>query len=264
MKKYWRFRITNICNADCSFCHGEGFNRGLEKCFMPIGYFKTILSKVSVNDNVSITGGEPLLHPNAIEIIQLTVNKIDENCHLNTNGILLEGKLEELKRTKLSAIHVNLSTLDEVIYEKLYNIPFPKRLMPTLEHAKSLNFEIIINSVIIKNVNDTLENINSLIQFCSKNSYNLCFIEPYSETRNLDESKSFQIFFHKILTSFKMTIQQKLPSRLIYYNSNNTSVTIAAPCSPAQAENGIIEIDAFVVLENQLVKRFNKKDIISL
>jgi hopanoid biosynthesis associated radical SAM protein HpnH len=61
---------------------------------------------------VSIPGGEPLLHPQMVEIVEGLVAR-KKYVYLCTNAILLEGKLDEFKPSKYLTLSVHLDGLQE-------------------------------------------------------------------------------------------------------------------------------------------------------
>ena len=95
MKKYKKIyiEITNNCNLNCHFCPITK----REKRFMSITEYEEILKKISnYTDYVYLhVKGEPLLHPNIIEIIKLT-EKYNIKVNLTTNGTLFPKFAKEL------------------------------------------------------------------------------------------------------------------------------------------------------------------------
>jgi MoaA/NifB/PqqE/SkfB family radical SAM enzyme len=87
-----RINITRACNLDCEYCYIGRTNEFLDKTF--------IIKQVERYhpEKVTLTGGEPLLHPQVLDILQYL---IQQRIHVNmvTNGTLLNrfgGRLGEL------------------------------------------------------------------------------------------------------------------------------------------------------------------------
>lgn len=78
--------ITNICNLSCSFCALN--NR--EKKYMSINEFKIILDKIKPYTKYIYLHvmGEALIHPNILEIIEISV-KNGFYVQITTNGYLI-------------------------------------------------------------------------------------------------------------------------------------------------------------------------------
>lgn len=83
--------ITNNCNLNCSFCH----NNSRSKQFMSVKNFEYIISEIKKYTNYVYlhVKGEPLLHPNLKEILEICKrNNIKVN--ITTNGTLIKKQKE--------------------------------------------------------------------------------------------------------------------------------------------------------------------------
>lgn len=91
MKKFKKIyiEITNVCNLLCSFCPGTT----RKKYFMSVKEFEYIVEKVkSYTDYIFLhLMGEPLLHPDIAEILNIA-EKIGINVNITTNGTMLGEK----------------------------------------------------------------------------------------------------------------------------------------------------------------------------
>ena len=75
------FQITSLCNLNCKFCC-DSLKKTNHKRIYDI--YKCIETIAQTNiDTVSITGGEPLLHPDIIEIIEYIDSMGLENIFIN-------------------------------------------------------------------------------------------------------------------------------------------------------------------------------------
>ncbi len=90
---------TNKCNLACEGCYRQ--NDGTHKTLAEIQADLDVFNKWRTYDSVSIAGGDPLLHPNVVEIVRMVVADGHKPI-LNTNGLALtKPLLEELKRAGL-------------------------------------------------------------------------------------------------------------------------------------------------------------------
>lgn len=108
MKKYKKIyiEITNVCNLNCSFCSPVKRKRK----FMSTSEFETILKKVNNYTDIIYlhVKGEPLIHPQIIEMIQLA-EKYKLKVNITTNGVLFEKYSKELgKFNNISKINFSL------------------------------------------------------------------------------------------------------------------------------------------------------------
>ncbi len=265
MIRQWRLRITNKCNAKCSFCHGESSLLGKINAFIQPQFVELFFDKhVKRNDNVAITGGEPLLHPQICEIINIVYAKVKNNFHLNTNGILLGHKLSDLLKTELCDIHINITTFDSLLYKNIYKIEFPDKLQENIIKAQSTGLKITINSVVLQKINDDETSILNMIDICSRLCCDLTFIQEY-EIPYTDKSGGleFQNRFESILVTVGYSYLSTSIGRKKYAKSAH-QIIVAAPCAPHFAWNANEYVDSFVIMENQQIKKFSNSQIIQL
>jgi len=95
--------ITNKCNFNCQMC--QRFDLQVPIKEMALEDFKIIVSKLKGVKSIILTGwGEPLLHPNLIEMIKICKEK-KLAVRFTTNGSLLnEEKAQQLIDSGLDAI----------------------------------------------------------------------------------------------------------------------------------------------------------------
>lgn len=104
--------ITNNCNLKCSFCSEVTRTRK----FMGIQEFELILNKIKdYTDYIYLhVKGEPLLHPNIIEFLELA-DKYNLKVNLTTNGTLFPKLAKELgKSPSLNKINFSLHSENNI------------------------------------------------------------------------------------------------------------------------------------------------------
>ena len=109
LKKIY-LEITNICNLNCSFCHGTS----REGRFMSIGEFESISSALVGHTKFLYFHlmGEPLLHPELGEFLSIAQSK-GFRVILTTNGTLLrERKDELLSSPALHRVNISLQSFE--------------------------------------------------------------------------------------------------------------------------------------------------------
>ena len=177
--------ITQNCNYQCYFCHREGIDRESKSILNHQDYeylFSVCQEEFGWNE-VSITGGEPLMNKE--------VDKIIENIHekggkitIITNGeLLLEHKkiIPYLKRINLSLHSLDKEKYEHIIGKKdkmdkiLKNIAYIRNIYP--------NVDIRLNVVLTKGVNNTKENILEMLDFSEKIGGSIKFIELYTDKK---------------------------------------------------------------------------------
>lgn len=102
--------ITNICNMNCSFCHGHNREPG----FMTFGEFSCILDKLQGQTKYIYYHlmGEPLMHPE-LPLFLKTAKERGFHSVLTTNGTLLKGKGEEIIASGVHKVSISVHSFEE-------------------------------------------------------------------------------------------------------------------------------------------------------
>ena len=177
--KKLRISVTDRCNLQCIYCMPENNNTWFDSedilTFDEMIRFASIMSKLGI-ENIRLTGGEPLLRSN-IEILVENLSKITgiKKVSMTTNGILLPGKISQLKKSGLSSINISLDTFN---HEKFKKINGTDRLDQVLESIKIANKEqmsIKINNVVMRGWND--DEVVDFARFSKATGHPVRFIE---------------------------------------------------------------------------------------
>lgn len=103
--------ISNVCNNKCLYCFQDGKKNNVNLNFETITSLITMLNKVNIK-KLSISGGEPALHPQFIEILKY-LECCDFEVNLFTNGILTDDKIAAINNSKISKVYVSLDGSNE-------------------------------------------------------------------------------------------------------------------------------------------------------
>ena len=87
--------LTDHCNLKCPLCPNQSLPEET-KGYMPMGLFKEIVDQVQgrVHDLYLFHRGEPLLHPNLIEMIDYAQNR-GLPCRIHTNATVLSDAISK-------------------------------------------------------------------------------------------------------------------------------------------------------------------------
>lgn len=206
-----RISVTDRCNFRCSYCMPKEVF-GDDYAFLPkqeLLSFEEIhrLTEIFVSMGVKkirLTGGEPLLRRGLPELVQkiFSVEGV-EDVGLTTNGLLLKQHGAALYEAGLRRLNISLDALDSDLFGKLNGRGVASSpIMQNIDFAKELGFEIKVNMVVQKGVNES--EILPMAAYFKERGITLRYIE-FMDVGN-DNGWSFQ----KVVT--KGEILEKLQS----------------------------------------------------
>ena len=102
--------ITNVCNLNCSFCVGTT----RKKKFISVSEFSVLAEKIKPYTDFLYFHlmGEPLLHPNLEEILNIS-HKLGFKVIITTNGVLLDKTADILlKSPALFKVNISLHSFE--------------------------------------------------------------------------------------------------------------------------------------------------------
>ena len=164
--------VTDRCNLTCPICYASsspthGKHRSLEQIEM---MFDAIVKSEGEPDVVQISGGEPTVHPQFFEIMDIAKSKPIKHLMLNTNGIRIATDREFAR--KLASympdfeIYLQFDSFRPEVLEKLRGKDLTKVRMKALEHLNEFNLSTTLVCTMQKGQND--DEIGDIIQFALK------------------------------------------------------------------------------------------------
>ena len=103
------FEVTSQCNLACEGCYHENILNG-HKTLSQVDEELLVYKSLRKSDCMSIAGGEPLVHPDIVEIVR-RIKRGGWKPILNTNGLALTPELlKELKRAGVFGFTFHIDT----------------------------------------------------------------------------------------------------------------------------------------------------------
>ena len=114
-----RISVNYECNLNCFYCHREGCPASSsEMTPEEIGKIVGAATEFGVR-KVKLTGGEPLLRGDIIDVISAVARPGIEEVSMTTNGTLLAGVARELAGVGLTRVNISLDTLDPETFTRI-------------------------------------------------------------------------------------------------------------------------------------------------
>lgn len=175
-----RVSLTDRCSLRCTYCMPFNFDKWLpsETLLTATEIVKVIEIAVSLGvTEVRLTGGEPLLRPDIVEIVS-RINSLENAPELSmtTNGVALAKVAEQLANAGLKRINISLDTLD---WERFKRLTFRDRYDDVIEGIAAARAAgltpIKINTVLMRDING--DEALPLLKWALSENLNLRFIE---------------------------------------------------------------------------------------
>ena len=191
-----RITITNRCNVNCLYCHHDGMVRSKDEMTADELYtICKIAKKIGVR-KIRLSGGEPLIRKDIVEIVQKIASLDFKDISLTTNGTFLEEYAKDLKDAGLNRVNVSLDTLNRETYEFITKKDYLESAKKGILKAVEVGlYPVKINMVIMKDINQN--EIKEMFKFCRDNDIVLQIIELI-ESENCDDDKFSEDYHYKL------------------------------------------------------------------
>ncbi|WP_163933549.1 GTP 3',8-cyclase MoaA [Paraferrimonas sp. SM1919] len=193
---YLRLSLTDVCNFSCDYCLPDGFKRcsskpsflsrqeiiNLVDAFTELGTYK-----------VRLTGGEPTLRRDFVEIVKAVANHPNvSQVALTTNGYRLEKQVQKWFLAGLTHLNVSVDTLDQQRFYQLTGHNKLASILKGIDKALELGFaKIKLNAVLLKGVND--QQLPQFLEYVKHKKVSVRFIELMQTGDNLTYFKKHHV-----------------------------------------------------------------------
>ena len=148
-----RISLTPRCNLSCIYCHAEGEkNPENEMDADEVIEVMRVGAKFGIR-SVKFTGGEPLLRPDLVRIVQAVPEGMESS--LTTNGTSLADVARDLKSAGLRRVNVSLDSLSHETYKKITGSDRLNDVLDGIKAAVNVGLTPVkLNMVVLHGIND--------------------------------------------------------------------------------------------------------------
>ncbi|WP_338675741.1 GTP 3',8-cyclase MoaA [Streptomyces sp. SCSIO 30461] len=202
-----RVSLTDRCNLRCSYCMPEEGLQWLTKPELLSDDEIVRLIRVAVTDlgitEVRFTGGEPLLRPGLVGIVQRCAElEPRPKMSLTTNGIGLRRTASALKAAGLDRVNVSLDTLRPEVFKTLTRRDRHHDVLDGLLAAQEAGLTPVkVNTVLMPGLN--ADEAPELLAWAIDHGYELRFIEQMPLDAQHGWKRDGMITAGDILTSLR-------------------------------------------------------------
>eukprot|EP00070_Physeter_catodon_P013360 XP_007130168.2 molybdenum cofactor biosynthesis protein 1 isoform X8 [Physeter catodon] len=156
---YLRISLTEKCNLRCQYCMPEEGVPLTPKADLLTTEEILTLARLFVKegvDKIRLTGGEPLIRPDVVDIVaQLHQLEGLRTLGITTNGINLARLLPQLQKAGLSTINISLDTLVPAKFEFIVRRKGFRKVMEGIHKAIELGYSPVkVNCVVMRGLNE--------------------------------------------------------------------------------------------------------------
>lgn len=189
---YLRISVTDRCNLRCVYCLPEKGIRWQAREHQLSAEEIARVTETAAQGGVKrirLTGGEPLVRPDIVEIVaRLASIPGIEEVSLTTNAMLLERLARPLAQAGLRRVNISLDTLDADKFKRITRGGRIDRLWRGIAAAEDAGLAPLkLNTVVVNGVN--ADELPALARLTIENPWHVRFIElmPVGNAQNWGE-----------------------------------------------------------------------------
>ncbi len=175
---YLRISLTDACNLRCVYCMPE------QMTFMPrqelmsdeeLLFLVRVGASLGVN-KIRLTGGEPTIRPNLVEIVRaIAAVPGIKDLAMTTNGILLDKLAQPLAEAGLRRVNISIDTLDPDKFNRITRWGKFDDMWRGIRAAEAAGMTPIkLNCVVVRHFND--DDIVHLARLTLENDWEVRFL----------------------------------------------------------------------------------------
>ncbi|MFC4701230.1 GTP 3',8-cyclase MoaA [Glaciecola siphonariae] len=176
---YLRLSVTEMCNFRCNYCLPNGNECDTSKGNMTLNEIHTLVQAFARlgTSKIRITGGEPSLRRDLIDIISMCKNTPGiEKVAMTTNAFRLKKDVQRYADAGLDALNVSADSLDPRMFAAITGKDKLEDILAGVEHAIAVGIKHIkFNSVILKQFN--LGGLTQFLNYLKTHAVTWRFIE---------------------------------------------------------------------------------------
>jgi GTP 3',8-cyclase len=188
---YLRISLTDVCNLRCVYCMPENMTFRPRQELMTdeeILFLVRVGASLGVN-KIRLTGGEPTIRPNVVELVRaIAATPGINDLGMTTNGILLDKLAQPLADAGLKRVNISIDTLDGEKFHKITRWGHIDEVWRGIRAAENAGLTPLkLNCVVVRNFNE--EDMIDLARLTLENDWDVRFIEmmPFGEISDFQQ-----------------------------------------------------------------------------
>lgn len=172
-----RVSLLDACNFKCTYCMPEEHPFMDRSCLMSTSEIIELCTNLTQwgIDEIRLTGGEPTLRSDFIDIAQSLSELPLRKFGVTTNGKNIKKLLPRLKSTRCHYLNFSLDSLNKEKFRQITKSDSFDQVLSSILMASDMGFQVKINTVLMKGVND--DELFEFVNFSKKYNITVRFLE---------------------------------------------------------------------------------------
>jgi cyclic pyranopterin phosphate synthase len=206
---YLRISLTDACNMRCVYCMPEDMHFRPRQELMSdeeLLFLVRVAASLGVT-KIRLTGGEPTIRPNVVEIVREIAQVPGiKDLAMTTNGVLLPKLAAPLAAAGLQRVNISVDTLDPEKFHRITRWGHIDEVWAGIRAAEEAGLTPVkLNCVVVRNFNDGQDMLD-LARLTLENDWDVRFIEmmPFGEITDFQQTNvvTYQEMRERIETVF--------------------------------------------------------------
>uniref|UniRef100_A0A3Q3GF87 Molybdenum cofactor biosynthesis protein 1 n=1 Tax=Labrus bergylta TaxID=56723 RepID=A0A3Q3GF87_9LABR len=232
---YLRISLTEKCNLRCQYCMPEEGVKLTPRAQLLSTSEVLTLARLFVQEGVEkirLTGGEPLIRPDVLEIIA-ELRKLEglRTIAVTTNGMNLAKLLPKLKDAGLDLINISLDSLVPAKFEFIVRRKGFHKVMEGIDKAIEMGYNPVkVNCVVMRGLNE--DELLDFVALTEKKPLEVRFIEYMPSMVSSSPHAGNKWNFKKMVSYQEMLdrIRQQWPDlEMLQTGQTDTAKTFKVP-----------------------------------
>ena len=176
---YLRLSITDFCNFRCEYCLPNGYQGKPPQNELTVAEIATLVDGFAQvgTKKVRITGGEPSIRRDVVDIIKVIKNTAGiETVAMTSNGYKLGKHLAAWNNAGLNQINISMDSFDAATFNKMTGFDMLPQLLADMDKLlATTDIKLKINSILMAET--AFENLMNAIAYVKDRRVTYRFIE---------------------------------------------------------------------------------------
>ncbi|KAF0134544.1 MAG: radical SAM domain-containing protein [Candidatus Saganbacteria bacterium] len=212
-------RVTNRCDLNCPVCCVHNANNWDLPLSQAKYMFEQLQKSEGTTEIVSISGGEPTLHPQIIDIINYAYSCNVTRCTLSSNGIRIaedEAFVEELAKSK-AYINLSFDGFNANAYLQLRGKDLIAIKLKALQNLEKYNIPTTLIPTIAKDINE--DEMGPIFEYgLSKSFIRSLHIQPLTHIGAGGRNFNVDLLQHVTTSDILRKIEEYFKGRISAYD----------------------------------------------